>query len=721
MKTSDDRDTPAPGSDNSPTISLSPSVQGLVTRLANGVMPASIVALRLYDLHPEYGGGRWPSLGEKGVGSRFTIQIWVDKINALFRPSAVPELHGRLVLVGLAVLEPEFAPYLAEEGFLRNLETEIREPLDSLLLPQAYQRWRSAVSGGAKTPPDKAPSAKISDNVPTHGDHPVDEDDLGREAFARALAHRLDRVRDDEGWPQLFEPLWSPVWLWFLQFRFRQRWLSWRAGRQEPPTPRGHGGFMLHLHGPWGAGKTSLLNFMRRELTASQRRVPWIAVYFNAWQVERIGPPWWSLTCEVYRQASSQLAILGKTHSDAKLRAKAAWYSEMWWRTLTGIGAPALALGLAVLALTVLSRIGEISVDLKAAQEILGNIGSVVAAIGIALTALRYLATGSARGAAALMEITNDPFGPLIRKFEELVCITGHPIAIFIDDLDRCQSEYVVSLLQGIQTLFWRTPVAYVVAADRQWLRAAYEGSYKNYHDYVGAAGLPLGYLFLEKLFQLSANVPRLNNTSAKQYWRKLIGIDAGTRKEVLDEARRRAKARIEKAPTEADILAATREAATSGDEVFAQAMREEAVVQLATKKVEMQTQHTLAPFLFLLEPNPRALKRMVNAYGVRRAVDVLRGGQVDKGVLALWTILEMRWPLLAEYLANHPEKVELFRSEQEPAATDMDKDLMPLYRSRDLRLLIDGTAPGVQARLDAVAIRQCVGSLDGGESEVMA
>src|SRR3989440_8573257 len=108
MTTSDDRDIPAPGSDNSPTISLSPSVQGLVTRLADGVMPASSVALTLYDLHPEYGGGRWPNLNEKGVGSRFTIQIWVDKISALFRPSAVPELHGRLVLVGLAVLEPEF-------------------------------------------------------------------------------------------------------------------------------------------------------------------------------------------------------------------------------------------------------------------------------------------------------------------------------------------------------------------------------------------------------------------------------------------------------------------------------------------------------------------------------------------------------------------------------------------------------------------------------------
>src|SRR3712207_7942290 len=42
----------------------------------------------------------------------------------------------------------------------------------------------------------------------------------------------------------------------------------------------------------------------------------------------------------------------------------------------------------------------------------------------------------------------------------------------FVDDLDRCQSSYVIRLLEGIQTLFSDPRVMYVISADRRWLRS---------------------------------------------------------------------------------------------------------------------------------------------------------------------------------------------------------------------------------------------------------
>ena len=42
-------------------------------------------------------------------------------------------------------------------------------------------------------------------------------------------------------------------------------------------------------------------------------------------------------------------------------------------------------------------------------------------------------------------------------------------------------------------------------------------------------------------------------------------------------------------------------------------------------------------------------MKRLLNAYGFRRGFDVV--GVTDRDALARWTILEMRWPLLAEHL----------------------------------------------------------------------
>jgi KAP family P-loop domain len=43
----------------------------------------------------------------------------------------------------------------------------------------------------------------------------------------------------------------------------------------------------------------------------------------------------------------------------------------------------------------------------------------------------------------------------------------NRPVVVFVDDLDRCESKYVVEFLEGIQTLFREAPITYVVAADR--------------------------------------------------------------------------------------------------------------------------------------------------------------------------------------------------------------------------------------------------------------
>ncbi len=716
----------APFESDTTAMPVSVSVQGVMRELADsGDVPATTVAVTLQHLHPEYGGGEWPDFHDKDTSNRQTIERWVTTVAGLLRTEAAPRLHGRLLLIGLTIVDDDFASLLAGSDFLRKVEAEFDVPLETQLDPEAYQRWRS-VAGEEPTPtPSAEPTesesvATIPDNVPTHSDHPASKDGLGRAAFARALATRLERVRRDEHWPGPGEAPTGHVWWWFLRSRFKRGWLNWWAREREVDRPHGPGGFMLHLNGPWGSGKTSLLNFIAHELSAPERKEPWIAVYFNAWRSERLGPPWWALTREIYRQSRTQLQTLAATHPDAGQRASAIWYSEVWWRALTGIGAPVLVFGLILLTLTALGASQDLSTQLKQLSEIVGNVASVVTAVGAVLMALRFLVTGSARGANALMEVSGDPMSPLIDKFSELVRLTGYPIVILIDDLDRCQFDYVSRLLQGIQTLFWRTPVAYVVAADRQWLRAAYEQQFSTYRDYVGEAGRPLGYLFLEKLFQLSANVPRLGQTSARRFWLRLLGIPPEEHARAIEQARERAQSRLQQASTEAEVLMATQEATAGGDEVYAQVMREEAVVRLAAQDIEAHTQHVLVPYLDFLEPNPRAMKRMVNAYGVRRAVDVLRGGVVDRGVLALWTILEMRWPILAEHLAEHPDEVEHIRNGK-PTDLTLDEDLLALYQSPEVRRLINGEAPDVTVELDAAAIRQCTGSLGGGSPELMS
>jgi hypothetical protein len=58
--------------------------------------------------------------------------------------------------------------------------------------------------------------------------------------------------------------------------------------------------------------------------------------------------------------------------------------------------------------------------------------------------------------------------------------------------------------------------------------------------------------------------------------------------------------------------------------------------------------------------PNPRGMKRFVNSYSALRDVRIMEGNQVLREPLALWTILETRWPSLADYLRTAPEAIEL-------------------------------------------------------------
>jgi hypothetical protein len=97
------------------------------------------------------------------------------------------------------------------------------------------------------------------------------------------------------------------------------------------------------------------------------------------------------------------------------------------------------------------------------------------------------------------------------------------PVCIFIDDLDRCRAEYVVELLAGIQTAFRHNRVFYVVAADRGWIRASFEASYDKFAKSVGSVGQPLGYLFLEKIFQLSMPLPGMGKDIREKYIKWLL------------------------------------------------------------------------------------------------------------------------------------------------------------------------------------------------------
>jgi hypothetical protein len=111
---------------------------------------------------------------------------------------------------------------------------------------------------------------------------------------------------------------------------------------------------------------------------------------------------------------------------------------------------------------------------------------------------------------------------------------------------------------------------------------------------------------------------------------------------------------RLEDSTSETEALEAFDEASA---EVRA-AVAGSVVSKLAEPQIQEATQHRLERFAGLLEANPRAMKLVLNAYGIARPLQVMEDNVVPGDALALWTILRVRWPALTDYVRAHPPRL---------------------------------------------------------------
>ncbi|WP_433265020.1 BTAD domain-containing putative transcriptional regulator [Actinosynnema sp. CS-041913] len=483
-------------------------------------------------------------------------------------------------------------------------------------------------------------------------DAPARRDHLNRVALADVMAARLREVR-----------------------------------RDEPGTS-----FLVHLDGPWGAGKSSLLNFLGERLAGE-----FTLVRFDAWRQARIAPPWWTL--------------LGATRKEIT-RQRGPWTA--WWLRLEETffrarrtGAPYL-LALVLVAATATAvvlwwprgtgdPVGSVAKGVTAAVAAVGALWAVSRVVS------RFLLWDSARGARLFEQSTANPMDEVAAHFGWMLGKSRKPVLFFIDDLDRCQDTYVVELLDSVQTLVRDSGTAayFVVAADGVWLRTSYEIAYRTFGDAVASPGYPLGHLFLDKLFQLTVPVPAPTTRLRAAYLDRLLKVGPADEHERLEAEVGRARERIA-AGDEAGILRVLDEASEAAREDLVG----DAAVALASTRTRVRTEHALRRFVPLLDANPRNVKKFLNTYSVLRSVRVLENNTVPSEALALWSILRVRWPAMADHLEAHPEALRgivdsLWVSECFP------EHLRDLARDDGFRAVVR------HGPLTAELIRRCCGAED--------
>jgi hypothetical protein len=114
---------------------LSPSVDALSTRRLPGAVTAAAIVFDLLDNHANYRRDWAGTFDAQPFDNarRQPVADWIAETRRVLAWERIEELHGQLLIVGLALLEPSLGRRLLEIGFLPAIERRYKPPLRPLL------------------------------------------------------------------------------------------------------------------------------------------------------------------------------------------------------------------------------------------------------------------------------------------------------------------------------------------------------------------------------------------------------------------------------------------------------------------------------------------------------------------------------------------------------------------------------------------------------------
>ncbi|KYG74431.1 KAP-like P-loop domain-containing protein [Roseivirga ehrenbergii] len=532
------------------------------------------------------------------------------------------------------------------------------------------------------------------DNIPFHLDQVEDTDRLNREPVAKSITRLLNKQIFSSPLRKPFHKRWCIVSLnWITKKWVENKTTSWiRKKHKEIITEkRSRHAFMIHLQGAWGDGKSTFFNLIKKNLPSDNNK--WVVVEFNAWQNQHISPPWWTFLDQVYKQSIKQLGIN-----------RASFFILEQYRRLFNLKLKSrlLVTGILLVLLFFSYKSLPLVIDffkenpsdaaITSEGEDLLNFGKIVGAIA-ALVGLFYSFSQflirpfflrSPETAKTFMEEVADPMMKVKKHFESMVNnleVFGYRLVIFIDDIDRCDAKFNVKLLEGIQTLYKDRKVLYIVAGDKNWISTCFECHYEQFTPVIKEPAQKLGYLFLEKAFQLSVRLPHVSEKTKKDYWNFILFPEGNsnveeednTKLKRTDEEDRELKQEFKNKYSKEDY-AKTDQYEQIGNEL---GLTESEVTDYALEMLnedQEDIKHILQSHHDLIESNPRSIKRLANQYNVYRDTLIAERKTFDSDKLFRWLVLQNVYPLYVEHVekdfkiytdSNLPEEIKELKGNQ--------------------------------------------------------
>lgn len=273
----------------------------------------------------------------------------------------------------------------------------------------------------------------------------------------------------------------------FQRARFAKRIAETFISRTEVSS------IVIGLYGKWGEGKSTVLNFIRRTLTASDKV---LVVSFNPWRF----PDEAQLLHNFFAQMAQQIDDAVIPVQPPKSR-------------LSGLFAKA-------------------DKPLQTRKESLSQLFTEYAG------SLSFAGINLGKVVGAAVPIPN--LDKLRKRVEEKIAAAGKRIVVIVDDIDRLEKNQIQAVFRLIKLTADFKNTAYLLAFDELMVARVLGEVYSPSVEATGSATLAAGQNFLEKIIQVQLRLPQAGQQALLDYCAARVGEALNDTETELDSERER-------------------------------------------------------------------------------------------------------------------------------------------------------------------------------------
>jgi Cdc6-like AAA superfamily ATPase len=243
-------------------------------------------------------------------------------------------------------------------------------------------------------------------------------------------------------------------------------------------------------------------------------------------------------------------------------------------------------------------------------------------------------------------------------------------ILIIIDDLDRCEPEKAVEMLQAVKLLLNFNSFIVMMGIDSRIITGAVEKHYQGLLSSTGASG----YEYLDKIVQIPFRIPEPTSDEIRSFIVKQMQVLPGESPDSpASTAATTVSTNTGTAPSGDAPTTPAPASGSSGYGAAPTAPAQQAQPQTITIDFVREERDAFQEIAEYLRPNPRHIKRIMNVYRLVRELAKSKEAADPKGAYRSrvlqdreaairWLVISGQWPYIA-YMMLEKFKEELARS----------------------------------------------------------